>query len=225
MKNRQDGAVVFGRAIAALEHEVVDLEHRVAATRALIQQLRDHAGTAAAHPDQFPRASPPRQFSQGNSAKVAKTNSREQAEPAPVASAVGNKVEAMAELKKLIAEVAKLDGLIKAEKDAAAIKKHIAAKLRAERRGGELLLTLAGKKHLPVSDPQRRRWRRVAALGPKQFEAELNYRVKLAIATLEPKPRDVNSAPPKRPSLAPEVKLTAWHTDESGALSRELTAS
>jgi hypothetical protein len=44
MKGGQDGVAIFGAAIAALEQEAVDLERRAAAARALIQQLRDHAG-------------------------------------------------------------------------------------------------------------------------------------------------------------------------------------
>jgi hypothetical protein len=52
-----------------------------------------------------------------------------------------------------------------------AIKAHVAAKLRAERRGGELLVALAGKAiHLPIGRSDREKWRNVAALAPKDFE-------------------------------------------------------
>jgi hypothetical protein len=88
LKNGQGGVAVFGPAIAALEKEAADLEHRAAATRALVQQLRDHAGVAAAvkvpprqnqtnqvsrKPDP-PKAAPGRQ-------QAAKGTDREQAKP------------------------------------------------------------------------------------------------------------------------------------------------
>jgi hypothetical protein len=223
---RQDGVAVFGAAIAALEEEAANLDRRAAAARALIQQLRDHAGVAAAmkvSPRQTHPASRKPDTAATGRQQAAKPAGR--AQPAPGVSAAGTKVEAVAELKKLAAKVAKLDGLIKAEKNAATIKDHVAAMLRAECRGGEILVTLAGKvKDLPVTKQQRERWYRVAALAPKQFETELEYRAKLAIATLDG-PQSKPSAPPKRPNLGPAPpvpKLTPWHTDETGTLTREL---
>lgn len=251
MRNGQDGVAVFGPAIAALEQEAHELDRRAAAARALIQQLRDHAGVTATVkvPPRQTQTQVPKKPNTPKAAaggqQAAKPAGRTR--PAPGVSAAGTKVEAVAELKKLIAEVAKLDGLIKAEKDAAAIKKHIAALLRAERRGGEILVALAGKVKVPVSRPQRQRWRQAAALAPKQFEMKLERTAKLAIAALDggkggdqksrpsqpvaPKLNDLGvakTAQPKRPDVGPGppvAKLTAWHTDETGALSRELSAT
>ena len=146
-----------------------------------------------------------------------------------------------------LGEVERLDDLVKAGKDAATIKEHVAAMLRAERRGGEILVALAGRvKDLPVSKLRRKRWYAVAALTPKQFGEKLEREAKLAIAALDgrkggdqksppPQPATAKSelgvaktAQPKRPSVGPSPptkQLSAWHTDEAGALSRELTAT
>ncbi len=233
MTNRQDGAAAFEAAIGALEQEAVDLERQAAAARALVRQLRAHAQL---------RAGP----GAGAAAAVAREKQRpatkspdaralsQQAAPAAKPASVAPTSEAVAELEKLAAEVGRLDGLIKGEKDAAKLKDHVAAMLRAQRRGGELLISLAGKvKQLPVNKVQRKRWCRVAVLSPKHFSERVEQAAAAAIGKLSDgagASAGTNDPlrPKRRQDFKPEpaqVKLTDWRQDETGVLARELIST
>lgn len=246
MRNGQDAVAVFAAMIATLEEEAVDFDRRAAAARALIQQLRDHARVVAAvkvppSQNQNPASRKP------DAPKAAATRRQQAAKPAartppaPVESAAGTNVE---ELKKLAAEVARLNGLIKAEKNAATIKDHVAALLRAERRGGEILIKLGGSlKPLPMSQADRKRWRQAAARSPTAFDAKLKRDIATALARISSNATSAatvdKAKPPSRPpaparpvkrprpvsaSQPPINKLSDWHQEADGSLTRTVTS-
>jgi hypothetical protein len=122
-------------------------------------------------------------------------------------------------------------------KDVARLKTAVAVIAHAERRGGELLVKLGGQfKPLPVSPADRKRWRKAAVRSPMAFEAKLKRDVAKALARIDPaagkatssRPPALARSPAKRsPSTSPRephVKLSDWHREADGSLTRTLTS-
>jgi hypothetical protein len=118
----------------------------------------------------------------------------------------------------------------------------VAAIARAERHGGEILIKLDGSlKPLPVGQADRKRWRQAAACSPKAFEMKLRRDIAKALAQIGRKETGVavdrapRSRPPaparpvKQPSVhtAPQLqaKLSDWHQEADGSLTRTLTSA
>jgi hypothetical protein len=121
-------------------------------------------------------------------------------------------------------------------KDTSRMKMAMTAIARAERRGGEILAELKGQS-LPISLADRKRWREAAARSPKAFEVKLRRDVAKAQARINGTGTDTAAAKPKRPrspakTLAPaksssresHTKLSSWHQEPDGSLSRQLTS-
>jgi len=230
-KSRVDhGGAVFAPAIEALRQELVDLESRATETKDLIKRLCTRAGGSDPRSDGTPTAKRKRgrPKTKPNGGGPIKLSPREPARP-KVSKATTASNSAAAELAKIVAEIGektKAAQIAKQKKDIEGIRTNIAAAMNAERRAGAILRGgMVRRKGKPANRVQRRRWRRAASLTQKQFDQKLERTTKSAIATMgagapsrsQPKPRD------PAPSRA-RAKLSNWHHDEAGNLSRTLVA-
>jgi hypothetical protein len=151
----------------------------------------------------------------------------------------GNGVDELAKIVAATAETADLVTAATRDKDAVKLRAAIAIRAQAERRGGALLIALAGKKPLPgVSKMESRRWRRVASLVPDEFEARIERATRkalkvissgVAVAAIGARPKEqVPKKRRNRTSLAnmprQKMELTPWQKGPDGSLSRTLTA-
>jgi hypothetical protein len=159
---------------------------------------------------------------------------------------------AVEELSKVVAIITAAAGEESAITDLAKLTAAIEARYRAERRAGQLLIALAGRAKLPnISKAARKRFRAKAELLEDAFEAALRHLQRKAVAALsggaksEPpdkrgngssgggkaKPPEEKAPGPKQKdktapasSPRPRMRLTDWHRDAAGVLSRTLTA-
>jgi hypothetical protein len=160
------------------------------------------------------------------------------ARQAPTNTAPAPGADGAKELAEIAAVLARSQRDIQAairSKDTSRMKMAMTAIARAERRGGELLIELKGKS-LPISLADRKRWREAAARSPKAFEVKLRRDIVEAQARINGAGVAVDKAkPPSRPpapahspakssSREPHTKLSSWHQEPDGSLSRQLTS-
>jgi hypothetical protein len=231
---------VFEPAIARLREELANLERQASATRALIEALVVRAGATDLTQARTATAkAPPREQHRSSRA----TANTQKGAPAPTtrhvptntAAAVG--AHGAKELAEIVAAVTRSQRDAEAairSKDVARLKTAVAVIAHAERRGGELLVKLGGQfKPLPVSPADRKRWREAAARTPAAFDAKLKRDIATALARIGGNAATaVNKAkPPSRPPKPPsaltaphlQAKLSDWHQEPDGSLTRTLT--
>jgi hypothetical protein len=237
---------VFEPAIARLREELANFERQASATRALIEALVVRAELA--DPTRA-RIATAKARSRGRHQSSRPTSNTQKRTPAPTmrhvptntTAAVGS--EGAKELAKIVAAVARSQRDAEAairSKDGARLKTAVAAIARAERQGGEILIKLGGGfKPLPVSQADRKRWREAAARSPKAFAVKLRHDVAKAQAQIngtganlaaadkaKPAPaRPAKQVKPPSALTAPhlQAKLSTWHREPDGSLSRTLT--
>jgi hypothetical protein len=233
-------ATAFLPAIEKLRVDLANLERQAAETRMLIQQLCARAGIAADPPDggitaipasarRVPVTTRGPHARRRHSPRASRPGA---AKPTKAPAKPGNGVD---ELAKIVAEIAASARLVAAAtraKDAEQLRAAIAARARVERRGGTMLIAMAGKKPLPgVSKIESRRWRRVALLVPDEFEARIERATRKALAggaaVAAPEKvtaRAVRSKSSVAAAPRPTMNLTPWKTEADGSLSRTLSA-
>jgi hypothetical protein len=241
-------ATAYLPAIAQLNSELADLERRAAHTRQLINALCERAGVSGDPPAGAVTAIPasakratvtraPHARRRHISPRASRTGT---AKPTTALAKPGNGVD---ELPKIVSEIAECADLVAAamrDKDAEKLRAAIDRRVHAERKGGQALIALAGKKALPgVSKIQSRRWRRVALLVPDDFEARIGRATRTAmkamsssgtaVAAIGARPQE--KAPKRRRNKTSleamprqKMALTPWQKEPDGSLSRTLTA-
>jgi len=252
-RNEHDGRAdrrVFEPAIARLREELANFERQASATRALIEALVVRAKVA--DPTRA-RITTAKARSRGRHRSFRATSDAQKRVPAqtarhvPTSSAPVAEADVAKELAKIVAAVARSRRDVEAaiaSKNAARLKAAVAAVAAAERCGGEILNKLAGSlKPLPVSQADRKRWRQAAARSPTAFDAKLKRDIATALARISgnaadtaaenkakpPSPPPAPVRPLKRPSAAtaPQLhaKLSDWHQEADGSLTRTLTSA
>jgi hypothetical protein len=220
--NRELAEEAFLPAIAALRSDLTDLERRAAETRGLIDALSVRAGIPAdRRPDAASAAKPPRAYRRRRSSRPG--TAKQTAAPAKP----GNAVDQLAKITAAIAEAEERAAAATRDPDAEKLKTAIADRARAERRVGELLISLAGRlRPLPMTKFESKRYRRHAKLSEKDFEDKVQRAQRRAVAELRPQKHAPKRAPDKSsPSFSPRpmMKLTRWKENDDGSLSRTLS--
>jgi hypothetical protein len=228
-------AAAFLPAIAALTSDLTDLEGRAAETRRLIDALSVRAGIAAdpsgaavaAMPTPAPATKPPpRAYRRRRSSQASRPGP---AKPTAAPAKPGNAVDQLAKITAAIAEAEEQAAAATRDHDAEKLNMAIAARARAERRAGELLISLAGRlRPLPgITKFESKKYRRAAVLSEKDFEDKVQRAQRRAVAALRPERHAPKRTPDKSsPSFSPRptMKLTPWKEDADGSLARTLTA-
>ena len=236
--NERSDRRVFEPAIARLREELANFERQASATRALIEALVVRAGATDPMRAKIatPKA-PPRERHRSSRA----TSNAQKRPPAPIArQAPTNTAPALGadgarELAEIAAVLARSQRDIEAairSKDTSRMKMAMTAIARAERRGGELLAELKGQS-LPISLADRKRWREAAARSPKAFEVKLRRDIAKALAQISRNGTNAAAAKAKPPSRPPaparsrelHAKLSGWHQEPDGSLTRTLTSA
>ena len=125
----------------------------------------------------------------------------------------------LAKIAATIAEAADLVATATRDKDAEKLKAAIADRARAERRGGLLLIALAGRvKPLPgVSKLEAKRWRRAAVLSEKDFEGKIQRAQRKAVTAIGARPKE-KAAKPRDKKLAEPAAPPDGAEDEADTL-------
>jgi hypothetical protein len=239
MVKGDDRETAFMPAIAALRSELADLERRAAHTRQLIDALCERAGVPGDQPRPHAGTRP---TPTGKATVTTMPHARRRrsprasrpgsAKPPTAPAKAGNGVDELAKIVAEIAETTHLVAIATRAKDAEQLRAAIATRARAERRGGALLIEMAGKKPLPgVSKIESRRWRRVALLVPDEFEARIERATRKALAggaaVAAPEKGTMRAVRRKTTAAAvgrPTMKFSPWQQDADGSLSRTVTA-
>ena len=133
------------------------------------------------------------------------------------------------ELRKVVAAIAEAASRVaaaKRDKNAEKLRDAVAAWEQAERRAGELLITMNRRvMRLPGAEPARRRWRIAARLSASEFAKKVELSTSRALFAIGAGPAPPKRAPRSAPRSPPkpEMKLTPWTAEPDGSLSRTLT--
>jgi hypothetical protein len=182
-----------------------DLEKRLAETKMLIAQL-----SARAAPVRPPSA---KERVVTGKPKLPEGNGRVSETKRSRATASGNDA---GELAKAVAAVTEANTSLEAAKrakDRERIKTAVVAVANAERRAGQMLIAAAGRlRPLPVgiSKAAAKRWRHAAERSDADFATWVVARQKSTLGTIAVCP--------------PRAKVSEWHRDEDGSLTRTITS-
>ncbi len=202
---------IFSDAIDIVLDDIECLRARIAECEALVEQLRARAGIEPPAPAASPasRAAPRRRKPRPKPGRDLVPVEPVEPEPEtdveePAETFVpGDGAAKVAAIATEIAAATKALTAATKTADATAIAAAIDNLMRAERRGGKLLESLAGSvRGLPFSKSQRMALKRLSALTIAKFEIKIKQRVASSV----------------RPGVS------AWHTDEQGNLTRVVTA-
>jgi hypothetical protein len=241
---------VFEPAIARLREDLANIERQASATRALIEALVVRAGANDPTGAKIMAIKAP---SPGRHQSSRPTFNTQKRTPAPTtrraltntAATVGG--YGAKELAEIVAAVARSQRDTEAairSKDVARLKTAVSAIATAERRGGEILIKLGGSlTPLPMSRADRKRWRQAAARSPTAFDAKLKRDIGTALARISSNATSAatvdKAKPPSRPpaparpvkrprpvsaSQPPINKLSDWHQEADGSLTRTVTS-
>jgi hypothetical protein len=241
---------VFEPAIAWLREELANIERQASATRALIEALVVRAKIAdpARAKTATAKASSPGRHRSSRTApdrqKRVPVQTTRHMLTNRAAAAGKDSVRELAGIVSTVAAATERLAMAARSKDVAGIKAAVSAIATAERRGGEILIKLGGSlKPLPVSQADRKRWRQAAARSPTAFDAKLKRDIATALARISSNATSAatmdKARPPSRPpaparpvkrprpvsaSQPPINKLSGWHQEADGSLTRTVTS-